>query len=63
MQFSPFELLYGRSVCGAMEVLRDLMTKENTDTEVKTTCFVSRFNDNGYQVKVKGKVMSYLVNM
>ena len=36
-QFSPFELLYGRSVRGPMKVLRDLMTKENTDAEVKTT--------------------------
>ena len=129
-QFSPFELLYGRSVRGPMKVLRDLMTKENTDAEVKTTyqyvvdlkerlketCelahqnlqkaagrykkyydqrkkprtlavgdkvlillptdhnklllqwkgpfpVVSKFNDNDYRIKVKGKVKSYHINM
>ena len=33
--FSPFELLYGRTVRGPMHVLRQLWTKENTDEEVK----------------------------
>ena len=37
LQFSPFELLYGRSVRGPMTILRELWTKENTESEVKTT--------------------------
>ena len=35
--FSPFELLYGRRVRGPMQVLKELLTKEGTETEVKTT--------------------------
>ena len=35
--FSPFELLYGRSVRGPMQVLKELLTKVNTEDEVKTT--------------------------
>jgi len=35
--FSPFELLYGRSVRGPMQILKELWTKEELDPEVKTT--------------------------
>ncbi|XP_060070261.1 uncharacterized protein LOC132550238 [Ylistrum balloti] len=35
--FSPFELLYGRAVRGPMMILRELMTKDIPDEEVKTT--------------------------
>ena len=35
--FSPFELLYDRSVRGPMEILRELWTKENMEGEIKTT--------------------------
>jgi len=35
--FSPFELLYGRSVRGPMEILRELWTKEGMEGEIKTT--------------------------
>lgn len=35
--FSPFELLYGRTVRGPMEILRELWTKENMGGEVKST--------------------------
>lgn len=35
--FSPFELLYGRRVRGPMQVLKELLTKEGTETEEKTT--------------------------
>ena len=35
--FSPFELLYGRTVRGPMTILRELWTSEDTDPEVKTT--------------------------
>jgi len=35
--FSPFELLYGRSVRGPMEILRELWTKEKVEGEIKTT--------------------------
>ena len=35
--FSPFELLYGRTVRGPMQILHDLWTKEETPEEVKTT--------------------------
>ncbi|XP_070206607.1 uncharacterized protein [Littorina saxatilis] len=37
LKFSPFELLYGRTVRGPMQVLRKLWTKEETDQEVRTT--------------------------
>jgi len=35
--FSPFELLYERSVRGPMQIIRELWTKEELDPEVKTT--------------------------
>ena len=35
--FSPFELLYGRSVRGPMAILKELWSKEGTDTEVTHT--------------------------
>ena len=35
--FSPFELLYGRSVRGPMTIIRELWTGEVDDEEVKTT--------------------------
>ena len=35
--FSPFELLYGRTVRGPMEILRTLWTKDLEPSEVKTT--------------------------
>ena len=35
--FSPFELLYGRSVRGPMTILKELWTHEVQDPEVKTT--------------------------
>ena len=35
--FSPFEMLYGRRVRGPMQVLKELLTKEGTDMEVKST--------------------------
>ena len=35
--FSPFELLYGRKVRGPMKILRELWTKEQEDSEIKTT--------------------------
>ena len=35
--FSPFELLYGRTVRGPMMILKALWTDEETDEEVKTT--------------------------
>ena len=35
--FSPFELLYGRTVKGPMQVLRQLWTEEEATDEVKTT--------------------------
>ena len=37
LHFSPFELLYGRSVRGPMSILRELWTKQTTDPEVKST--------------------------
>ena len=36
-KFSPFELMYGRTVRGPMEVLKELFTKTGTDEEVKST--------------------------
>ncbi|XP_064651627.1 uncharacterized protein LOC135502607 [Lineus longissimus] len=35
--FSPFELLYGRSVRGPLSILRQLWSQEDLDQEVKTT--------------------------
>ena len=35
--FSPFELLYGRSVRGPMTILRELWTNEQPNNEIKTT--------------------------
>lgn len=35
--YSPFELLYGRSVRGPMAILKELWTKEQLEPEVKTT--------------------------
>ncbi|XP_041355427.1 uncharacterized protein LOC121373051 [Gigantopelta aegis] len=35
--FSPFELLYGRTVRGPMQILKELWTDETIDSEVKTT--------------------------
>lgn len=35
--FSPFELLYGRTVRGPMNILRTLWTKDTDDVEVKNT--------------------------
>jgi transposase InsO family protein len=35
--FSPFELLYGRTVRRLMMILKEFLTKELEDTEVKTT--------------------------
>jgi len=34
--YSPFELLYGRTVRGPMSILRELMTSEKVEPEVKT---------------------------
>ena len=34
--FSPFELLYGRAVRGPIQILRELMTKEIQEPEIKT---------------------------
>jgi len=35
--YSPFELLYGRTVRGPMSILRELMTNEKVEPEVKIT--------------------------
>ena len=35
--FSPFELLYGRTVRGPMKILKELWTGEGEDTETKTS--------------------------
>jgi len=35
--YSPFELLYGRTVRGPMSILRELMTNEKVEPEDKTT--------------------------
>ena len=35
--FSPFELLYGRTVKGPLQILRKLWTKEETDPETRST--------------------------
>ena len=36
--FSPFELVYGRSVRGPMSVLRDIWADEDINEQTKTTC-------------------------
>jgi len=44
--YSPFELLYGRTVRGPMSTLRELMTNEKVEPEVKTTYeYVSDLKD------------------
>ena len=35
--FSPFELLYGRTVRGPMSILKELWTEDIEEPEVKTT--------------------------
>jgi len=35
--FAPFELLYGRTVKGPLQILRQLWTKEETDPETRST--------------------------
>ena len=35
--FSPFELLYGRTVRGPMSILKEVWTKEATEPDVKLT--------------------------
>ena len=35
--FAPFELLYGRSVNGPLQILRQFWTKEQTDPETRST--------------------------
>jgi len=35
--YSPFELLYGRTVRGPMSILKELMTNERVESEIKTT--------------------------
>ncbi len=35
--FAPFELLYGRTVCGPMMILKQLWTEEVEDPDVKTS--------------------------
>ena len=37
IQFSPFELVYGRSVRGPLQVLRELWNDEEADPTVTTT--------------------------
>ena len=37
LDFSPFELLYGRTVRGPMAILRELWSQEELEPEVKTT--------------------------
>lgn len=37
LKFSPFELVYGRSVIGPMTILKELWTKEISDPEIKST--------------------------
>ena len=36
-KFSPFELLYGRTVRGPMSILRELWTGEGTSDDTRTT--------------------------
>ena len=35
--FAPFEMLYGRSVNGPLQIFRQLWTKEQGDPETRTT--------------------------
>jgi len=35
--FAPFEMLYGRSVKGPLQILRQLWTREQSDPEIRTT--------------------------
>jgi len=35
--YSPFELLYWKTVRGPMSILRELMTNERVEPEIKTT--------------------------
>ena len=35
--FSPFEMIYGRTVRGPMQILRELWTNESDSPEVKTS--------------------------
>ena len=44
--FSPFELLYGRTVRGPVQILKKLWTGETDGTKVKTSPQMSRFNNN-----------------
>jgi hypothetical protein len=37
LQFSPFELLFGRTVRGSMQILKELWTHEEQDPEIRTT--------------------------
>ena len=36
-EFSPFELIYGRTVRGPMRILRHLWTREGDDVDVRTS--------------------------
>ena len=40
--FAAFEMLYGRSVKGPLQILRQLWTREQSDPEVRTTYHVCR---------------------
>ncbi|XP_047483006.1 uncharacterized protein LOC125035006 [Penaeus chinensis] len=37
LKFSPFELLYGRQIRGPLTILHELWTKDDIDSDVKTT--------------------------
>jgi hypothetical protein len=37
LRFSPFELLFGRTVRGPMQILKELWTHEDQDPEIRTT--------------------------
>jgi len=37
LDFAPFEMLYGRSVKGPLQILRQLWTRKQSDPEVRTT--------------------------
>ena len=46
LQFSPFELLYGRTVRGPMQILRELWTNEESAPETRTTFeYVTQLRD------------------